>query len=111
MSPLLKSVIALKEVERRVQLAQGSANRRRLATAATLILAFVLAACTVGPDYQRPVVPTPETWRAPAPTATAIDLAWWEQFQDPALRDLIREALETSHDLRIAVARVDQARA
>ena len=75
-----------------------------------LILSLLLASCTLGPDYQRPVVTAPETWRAPAPSG-AVDLGWWEQFQDPTLRDLIREALATSHDLRIAVARVDQARA
>jgi multidrug efflux system outer membrane protein len=105
-----QSVIAIKQIDHRVQLAQDLANRRRLATAAALMLAVFLSACTVGPNYQRPVVPAPDTWRAPAPT-TAVDLDWWEQFQDPALRDLIREALESSHDLRIAVARVDQARA
>lgn len=106
----MQNVIALKEVERRVQFAEASANRRRLGTAAALLLSVFLTSCTLGPNYQRPVVQTPETWRAPAP-ATTVDLAWWEQFQDRALRDLIREALESSHDLRIAVARVDQARA
>lgn len=106
----MRDVIALKEVEPRVQHAQRSANQRRLGTAASLFLTLFLSACTVGPDYQRPVVTAPETWRSPAAEA-AVDLAWWEEFQDPALRDLIREALESSHDLRIAVARVDQARA
>ena len=70
----------------------------------------LLASCTLGPNYQRPAVPVPDTWRASAPAAP-VNLAWWEQFQDPELRELIRQALETSHDLRIAVARVDQARA
>lgn len=106
-----QNVIALKEVDHRVHLAQASANRRRPGTAATFLLTVLMTtSCTLGPNYQRPVVATPQTWRAPA-EATAVDLQWWEQFQDPALRDLIRDALESSHDLRIAVARVDQARA
>ena len=75
-----------------------------------LSLFLLLTACTVGPNYQRPVVAVPDAWRQTSATAP-VSLEWWEQFQDPELRELIREALETSHDLRIAVARVDQARA
>ena len=105
-----QSVIALKEVEPRVQHAQRSANKRRHGMSAAMLLTLFLTSCTLGPDYQRPLVAAPETWRAPA-AQTTVDLEWWEQFQDPALRELLREALETSHDLRIAVARVDQARA
>lgn len=85
-------------------------KRRWQSVAASAFLAFFLTSCTLGPDYKRPVVAAPEAWRA-APAAAEVDLAWWEQFQDAALRDLLRQALETSHDLRIAVARVDQARA
>lgn len=106
----MRNVIAIKEVDRRVQCAERQASKRRFGSAASLLLALFLTSCTLGPDYQRPVVATPETWRAPA-TEAAVDLGWWEQFQDPALRDLIRESLESNHDLRIAVARVDQARA
>ncbi|HEX6177776.1 MAG TPA: efflux transporter outer membrane subunit [Thermoanaerobaculia bacterium] len=75
-----------------------------------LVITLLLTGCTLGPDYQRPVVTVPDTWRANAPAA-AVDLGWWDEFQDPELRELIREALVSSHDLRIAVARVDQARA
>jgi multidrug efflux system outer membrane protein len=116
----MQSVIDIKQIDHRVQLAETSAMRRRLGTAAAMILAIFLTACTVGPNYQRPVVPTPETWRAATTDGQQAtdngqrierDLDWWNQFQDPALKDLIREALTTSHDLRIAVARVDQARA
>ena len=76
-----------------------------------MVLSVVLlASCTLGPNYQRPSLPLPDTWRGSAPAAP-VNLAWWEKFQDPELRSLIHQALETSHDLRIAVARVDQARA
>lgn len=106
----MQNVITIKEVDRRVQCAERRMSIRRFGSAASLLLAFFLTACTLGPDYRRPVVATPETWRAPA-AGTAIDLAWWEQFQDPVLRDLIREAVATNHDLRIAVTHVEQARA
>ena len=85
---------------------------RRLAASAVMCL--VLAGCTLGPDYRRPTVPTPTTWRDATPTEDAnslADLAWWELFQDEELRGLIRTAIEANKDLRIAVTRVDQARA
>jgi multidrug efflux system outer membrane protein len=85
---------------------------RRLAT--PLTLGLLLAGCTLGPNYQRPTGPVPEVWRggsaAPEPASLA-DLAWWELFQDDELRRLVQTATEANKDLRIAVTRVDQARA
>jgi multidrug efflux system outer membrane protein len=46
----------------------------------------------------------------PAPE-TLADVPWWQVFQDEALQSLIREAIAHNHDLRIAVARVQEARA
>ena len=77
-----------------------------------LFLAASLAGCAVGPDYERPQVPTPESWRAIAEgTGSLADLTWAELFQDEALRSLIRVALEENKDLRLATARVLEARA
>jgi multidrug efflux system outer membrane protein len=84
---------------------------RALAGAA---LALLLAGCTVGPGYQRPELAAPENHRTlttPAEAESLADLPWWEVFQDPALHDLINEALVNNHDLRIAAARVEEARA
>jgi multidrug efflux system outer membrane protein len=81
---------------------------------ARLVLGLALAGCTVGPDYRRPEVPSPEVWRdgpAVADAASLADLAWWELFEDPELRGLVEIALQANKDLRIAVTRVDQARA
>ena len=57
-----------------------------------------LAGCKVGPNYHRPDVQTPSTYRALAPDAQApaasyADLPWWEVFHDPKLQELIRTAL------------------
>jgi multidrug efflux system outer membrane protein len=83
---------------------------------AVSFLAVLLAGCTVGPNYQRPLVQTPENFRAPdplpAPEATSLaDLKWWEVFKDEKLQDLIRAALVANYDLRDAVVRVEEARA
>jgi multidrug efflux system outer membrane protein len=84
---------------------------RALAGAA---LALLLAGCMVGPGYQRPELAAPENHRTLTTTAEAeslADLPWWEVFQDPVLHELVNEALVNNHDLRIAAARVEEARA
>ncbi|MGH7390223.1 MAG: efflux transporter outer membrane subunit [Candidatus Rokuibacteriota bacterium] len=83
---------------------------------ALLAAALLLAGCTVGPDYRRPEMPVPSDFRGRAPdapvSATSIgDLAWWQIFQDEALQGLIRTALAENYDLRVAAARVLDARA
>jgi multidrug efflux system outer membrane protein len=83
---------------------------RRPILVASLLL---VAGCRLGPDYQRPPVTTPPTWRD-IPTAEAQSLAntaWWEVFDDPRLQELIRIALVENKDLKIAVERIEEARA
>ena len=80
----------------------------RIRLLATLLAVF-LASCTVGPDYQRPTVASPDAWRIDYPKA--IDVAntkWWEQFGDPVLNELVETALRENLDIQIAAARVDQ---
>ena len=76
------------------------------------------AACTLGPDYKRPVVNVPTGYRGGAPTADPVsreqslgDQKWWQVFQDEQLQELIRTALNQNFDLRIAVARVLESQA
>ncbi|HYL05688.1 MAG TPA: efflux transporter outer membrane subunit [Thermoanaerobaculia bacterium] len=78
------------------------------------VAAAVLAGCTVGPAYRRPPAAAPEQFYGLAgqPAAASLaDLPWWEVFQDPVLKSLIGEALEKGYDVRIATARVEEARA
>ncbi|HKY91453.1 MAG TPA: efflux transporter outer membrane subunit [Nevskiaceae bacterium] len=73
-----------------------------------------LSACALGPDYARPAIDTPDRFRwEPAGEApgSVADLKWWDVYQDPALRTLIETALKQNLDVRIAAARVEQARA
>jgi outer membrane protein, multidrug efflux system len=71
--------------------------------------ALLVAGCTVGPDYTRPSVDAPATWRIEYPKAADVaNTKWWEQFGDPVLNELIDAALRENRDVRIAAARVDQ---
>jgi multidrug efflux system outer membrane protein len=85
---------------------------------AAFALALAASACTVGPNYKRPVAQLPEAYRAAAPTGALAadqpslgDQKWWEVFQDEHLQELIRTALRQNFDVRIAAARVAEARA
>jgi multidrug efflux system outer membrane protein len=83
---------------------------------ALLSVAFALAGCAVGPDYSRPKLPVPPDFRGQSPDVPVSeqsigDLAWWEVFQDDTLQKLLRTALAENYDLRIAAARVLDARA
>jgi multidrug efflux system outer membrane protein len=68
----------------------------------------MLAGCAVGPDYQRPPVDAPQTFRFQGNEAGAIaDTAWWQQFRDPVLDELIAVALRENKDVQIAASRID----
>jgi len=81
-----------------------------------LTAAFVAASCTMGPNYKRPVVPTPSAHRGAAATgeataASLADLKWFELFRDETLTQLVTTSLQQNFELRIAAERVLQARA
>ncbi|HXX27119.1 MAG TPA: efflux transporter outer membrane subunit [Terriglobales bacterium] len=108
---------------------------RRLSFSPVLLLAVTgLIGCAVGPNYKRPTVDVPATYRgatAGSPPATDAqseptkpkppgivsekesfgDEKWWEVFEDPKLQGLIRTALRNNYDVRIAAARVVEAQA
>jgi multidrug efflux system outer membrane protein len=85
------------------------------------ILSIVLAAaasasCTVGPNYSRPVVQVPTSYRGAAitePTSAASfgEAKWWDAFEDPVLQSLIETAVRQNFDVRITAARLLQAQA
>ena len=87
---------------------------RRGIAAIVLALAGALAGCAVGPDYKRPALPAPENFYGspgPALEASLADTKWWDVFSDPVLRALVEEALQNGYDVRLAAARVEEARA
>jgi len=76
-------------------------------------LVALAGGCTLGPDYQRPEVPVPDGWRdlGAAEQESLANTPWWDLFQDPELVQLIKAALAENQDLKIAVERIEEARA
>jgi multidrug efflux system outer membrane protein len=99
----------------------GHFANKRFATFLSLVfcaLVLSLAGCMVGPNYKRPIVNAPGTYRgltdaeaANTTSASLGDQKWWEVFQDQQLQQLIRTALQQNYDVRIAAARVLEAQA
>jgi multidrug efflux system outer membrane protein len=80
---------------------------------ALLPLVVLLPGCLMGPNYNRPKVNIPPSFRGAegaAQQASFADLPWWEVFKDPALQGLVKTALANNYDLLIAVERIEQAR-
>src|SRR2546427_9213450 len=80
------------------------------------IVALVTASCALGPDYKRPVIPTPPAFRGAVAASDAgatslADLRWSQLFRDEVLTGLVANALQQNFDVRIAAERVLQARA
>src|SRR2546426_5612764 len=85
---------------------------------ALLSLLIRCSGCAVRPNYKRPAVSVPGTYRGLTPeeaaktqSASIGDQKWWDIFQDEQLRSLIRTALQQNYDVRIAASRVLAARA
>ncbi|HAT6978310.1 TPA: efflux transporter outer membrane subunit [Legionella pneumophila] len=84
-----------------------------------LVLLFSISClfgCTVGPNYQRPDIKIQEKWptnKAEIKTSSSapINLTWWKSFRDPLLDQYINEAATNNLDIKIAEARIRQARA
>jgi multidrug efflux system outer membrane protein len=85
-----------------------------------VIVASLVAGCTVGPNYHKPAVQVPAAYhdandnsqeQAQAQAASFADLPWWQIFQDSVLQDLIHRALKQNYDLQTATEKITQARA
>ncbi|WP_313457110.1 efflux transporter outer membrane subunit [Pseudomonas sp.] len=83
-----------------------------------LLLAALLAGCTLGPDFQRPDSQAPQRWAplqgeaaSSQPLAQTLQLRWWETFHDRQLSALIQRVAENNLDLQMASARLLQSRA
>ncbi|MFZ3339461.1 MAG: efflux transporter outer membrane subunit [Terriglobales bacterium] len=109
-------------------------TRPRLTLAGVALVIASTIGCAVGPNYKRPSVDVPVTYRGaqaeqspdrpdasqpphstttPAPSSAESlgDEKWWDVFQDPQLQALIRTALKNNYDVRIAATRVLEAQA
>jgi multidrug efflux system outer membrane protein len=91
----------------------GARRAVRLAFGALVCILVICGGCAVGPNYKRPSIDAPAEFRVENQRENLpySDLAWWDVYKDNTLQALIREAVTNNYDLRIAMARVEQARA
>ncbi|MGB5717032.1 MAG: TolC family protein, partial [Gammaproteobacteria bacterium] len=87
-----------------------------LGVVAISVMLTLQGCTTVGPDYQAPVIETPDAWTeqvtqqiARGPHASLQN--WWTVFGDPLLDELIERARQENLDLKVAVSRVGESRA
>lgn len=91
--------------------------RRRPIGAVTLLSVILLGGCAIwGPDYEKPVVDTPDSFRTRdlfARTGEGIlpEMAWWRKIKDPVLNDLVQRALVQNNSVQAAIGGVFKARA
>jgi multidrug efflux system outer membrane protein len=78
----------------------------KYATYSPLLVALLLTGCTIGPDYAKPDIVVPESFRD-ANGSAAIEAQWWKNFNDPNLSAAVEQALRTNYDLQSAEAKVD----
>ncbi len=93
-------------------------NRTRQCSAlAGLAVGALIGGCTVGPKYQRATAPVPakwdvaEPWRESAPKDGLAKGPWWSAFNDDDLGALERQSLDANQTIKVAAARLEQARA
>lgn len=81
----------------------------------SLLLSLIVCGCAVGPDYKKPEVQVPETYRSDKTVEKKVNQEfvasedWWTQFKDPELNALIEEGLANNRDLQVAISKVRQA--
>ncbi len=80
-----------------------------------LAISVVICGCTVGPDYVKPDIPTPDAWHMELTKGLESGQAdfqdWWKVFNDTALDSLIQRAADNNYNLQKAVAAIKESRA
>ena len=85
---------------------------KKLAQIVTLMIIVSFTGCAMGPDFKKPVVETPNTFRfSDSESKEVVNLKWWELFDDPILYSLVVTALTDNKDAMIAASRIEEARA
>jgi outer membrane protein, multidrug efflux system len=73
-------------------------------------LAVLLAGCKMGPDYRRPDLDVPQSFRfEEKDVLDTADTAWWQGFEEPVLDSLMAEALANNRDVKIAADNIERA--
>jgi len=93
------------------QLNSNLVQHAKIKLVCVAVAAVLLASCkSVGPDYQRPLLPLPAQYAEVAnQAATEVSNTWWTLYQDQTLNDLISNALQNNTDIKLSVARIEEA--
>ncbi|MCE9683375.1 hypothetical protein [Halomonas alkalisoli] len=92
-------------------------NRSLLRTGRQPALALVtalLAGCAMGPDYRAPKLALPDEWPEHVMLSAGARQewqSWWTRFEDPSLDWLVERAVDDNLDIRLQLARIEEARA
>lgn len=91
-------------------------NKSIILTTTLIVLACLLAGCSMIPHYQQPLLPVAETWPTEEPTPAtesgmAADIAWQDYFLSQPLQQLIGRVLENNRDLKVAALNIEKAQA
>jgi len=77
-----------------------------------LVSAMLLSGCQIWPDYLRPKVEVPAQYATQAAqdaNESQISSNWWTLYQDDVLNDLVEKALKNNTDIKLAVAKIEEA--
>ena len=93
------------------QLTLNKKNLFKMKLICLLVPMALLSACkSVGPDYQRPALAVPSQYSEQADQAQSkVSTTWWTAYQDQLLNDLVSKALQSNTDIKLAVARIEEA--
>jgi outer membrane protein, multidrug efflux system len=88
----------------------------KFASFIAIVLSIFLTGCAVGPNYRRTQASVPAQWTAPTtdgtqPGAEPTDDEWWKSFNDLELDSLIQRAAQANYDVKLSLARLEEARA
>jgi outer membrane protein, multidrug efflux system len=88
---------------------QASSNNKKLISIA--VAALLLSGCqSIWPDYQRPKVAVPSAYDQQAnQESSQLSNTWWTLYQDQVLNDLVAKAVQNNSDIKLAVARIEEA--
>ena len=88
---------------------------KNLTSAFAIAVVLSVTGCSLVPDYLRPSVETPETWKredaAQKNNQDQVTQLWWTRFESAELNGMMDQALAQNNDIQAAIARVEQARA
>jgi multidrug efflux system outer membrane protein len=110
--PIHRGCHSVESAIRKLNFVQSEIRNPQSAIAALALL--LLSGCAIGPNYHRPGADIPQQFNYSlnaGQSNSLADLPWWQIFNDPTLTNLIQLALTNNYDIRIATARVEQARA